>query len=385
MGKGQTGMKHDMVVFAEDWGRHPSATQHLVKRLAHERSVLWVNSIGLRRPRLNRGDMRRLMEKGRSIARNRLTQPGPEHRAPAPDKMHILSPLAIPWPGNAAAALFNKKVLSAQILKAMARIKISKPLLWCSLPTAVLACGTLNERSVIYYCGDDFSAWQGVDHAPVMEAEKRLVARADLILVASAHLEARFPSEKTLLIEHGVDHELFSTPAACPDDMRFNGPIAGFFGTIGDSIDVERLAAAARALDHWNFVMIGPLQTDCRTLQACPNVHFLGERSHASLAAYVQNWDVSLLPFRQRSDMQSSNPLKLREYLAAGTPIAATRFNALKRYEPLVRVAENEDGLAQAIERARHDHQYNPLRRDIVARESWQARADTIESVIATL
>lgn len=378
-------MKHDMVVFGEDWGRHPSSTQHLIKRMTDDRKVLWVNSIGMRRPRFNRDDMHRLFQKAQSIANKPTVKPVQENRIHIPQTMRVLSPVAIPWPGNPLAESFNRKALSKQIRSQMEDIKISKPLLWCSLPTAVVACDTLDERSVIYYCGDDFSAWQGVDHKPVMKAEKRLVERADLVIAASQHLAERFPEDKTLLIEHGVDHDIFASPAPCPEDMRFDGPIAGFFGTIGERIHVDLIAEAAEKLKHWHFVMIGPKQTDCTRLQACSNVHFLGERRHEELAGYVQNWDVSLLPFRQGPDMDASNPLKMREYFAAGTPIAATRFKALKGYEQLVRVAEKESDFTSAIEMALGDKKYNQLRRDFVAGESWQAKADKIESVIAVL
>lgn len=378
-------MKHDMVIFGEDWGRHPSSTQHLVKRLAGERSMLWVNSIGMRRPRLNREDMHRLFQKAHSMTMKHLVEPVRENSNVVPENMRVLSPVAIPLPGSPLAARFNKKALSSQIRKEMKSAKISNPILWCSLPTAVVACDTLDERSVIYYCGDDFNSWQGVDHEPVMEAERRLVERADLVIASSQHLTERFPREKTMLIEHGVDHDIFSTPAPRPEDMQFNGPIAGFFGSIGDRIHVDLIAQAAKKLPNWHFVMIGPIQTDCSRLQACKNVHFLGERKHEELAGYVQNWDVSLLPFRQGPDMDASNPLKMREYFAAGTPVVATRFKALKRYEQLVRIAEDENGFTRAIEKALHDKQYNQLRRDFVAHESWDAQANKIESVIETL
>ncbi len=378
-------MMHDMVVFGEDWGRHPSSTQHLVRRLSGDRSVLWVNSIGMRRPRLNRADMHRLFEKANSIFSKRVQEPVLENRNVVPDNMRVLSPVAVPWPGNPAASAFNRVALGRQIRREMEAENIKKPLLWCSLPTAEVACNTLDERSVIYYCGDDFGAWQGVDHKPVLEAEKRLVERADLVIASSDHLLEKFPREKTILIEHGVDHDVFGTPAARPHDMPDDKPVAGFFGTIGDRIHVDAIADAAEQMPHWNFVMIGPVQTDCSRLQACSNVIFLGERDHSVLAGYVQNWDVSLLPFRQGPDMDASNPLKLREYFAAGTPIASTRFKALKRYEQLVRVAEEDVDFPKAIEMALHDKKHNHLRREFVAGESWDAQAAKIESVIATL
>lgn len=376
---------HDMVVFGEDWGRHPSSTQHLVRRLSGERNVLWVNSIGMRRPRFNRKDLHRLFEKASSTFGPRVKPAQRQDKVQVPDNMRVLSPVAVPWPGNPAAALFNRVSLGRQIRREMESDNIKKPLLWCSLPTAEVVCDTLDERSVIYYCGDDFGAWQGVDHKPVLEAEKRLVERADLIIASSEHLVEKFPREKTMLIEHGVDHDVFGTPAPRPHDMPDDRPVAGFFGTIGDRIHVDVIADAATKMPHWYFVMIGPKQTDCSRLEACENVIFLGDRDHSNLAGYVQNWDVSLLPFRQGPDMDASNPLKLREYFAAGTPIASTRFKALKRYEQLVRVAEDESEFPNAIEKALGDKKHNHLRREFVAGESWNAQAAKIESVMATL
>ena len=46
----------DMIVFGEDFGGLPSSTQHLVKHLPKMRKIIWVNSIGLRQPKLNRND-----------------------------------------------------------------------------------------------------------------------------------------------------------------------------------------------------------------------------------------------------------------------------------------------------------------------------------------
>ena len=56
-------MNIDMLVFGEDWGEHPSSTQHLITQLLPEQQILWINSLGLRRPRLNSADLRRAWQK----------------------------------------------------------------------------------------------------------------------------------------------------------------------------------------------------------------------------------------------------------------------------------------------------------------------------------
>jgi hypothetical protein len=81
-------MSPDLIVFGEDWGAHPSATQHLVRHLAADRQVIWVNSIGLRRPRLTFGDGYRMVRKvGAMMSRSGETKaptPGPGARLPRP-------------------------------------------------------------------------------------------------------------------------------------------------------------------------------------------------------------------------------------------------------------------------------------------------------------
>jgi len=51
------------VVFGPDWGRHPSTSQHLFSELLDSNSVVWVETVGLRLPKLNLRDLRRSWQK----------------------------------------------------------------------------------------------------------------------------------------------------------------------------------------------------------------------------------------------------------------------------------------------------------------------------------
>jgi glycosyltransferase involved in cell wall biosynthesis len=372
----------DLVVFGEDWGRHPSSTQHLVRQLVHNRRALWVNSIGLRRPRLNVSDLNRIGSK-LSAARN-SSRPARE-QSEVPHNLSVLRPIAIPWPGSRIAGLFNRKALSSQIRAALGQRKIEKPILWTSLPTAVVVAGSLNESAIVYYCGDDFGALPGVDHAPVMAMERELAHRADLIVAASEVLASRFPPGKTLLVPHGVDTDLFSTPASRAPDLPTGKPIAGFYGSISEWIDIEMLADAARGMPHWNFVLVGPIRSKCQDLMNLPNVHFLGERPHSELPRYLQHWSVSMLPFRDTPQIRACNPLKLREYLAAGTPIATTAFPALESYRNVLSVAERREDFASSIRAAALDRDRNVQRQACMKEETWRRRASEIEAAFEAI
>lgn len=377
-------MKAPLVVFGEDWGAHPSSTQHLVRALMAERRVLWVNSIGLRRPRLNARDLRR-------GARKALDAVAPWRRGEMPAQGEpaapvVLQPLAVPLPGNRLARAANRRLLGGALRRALRRQGLERPVLWLSLPTAVDAIGAADERAVVYYCGDDFGALAGVDGGPVAALEQELATRADLVLAASPALAAKFPGPKTALVPHGADVARFSAPAPRPADLPAGGRVAGFYGSISPWVDIGLLAEAARRLPAWRFFLVGPVDTDVSALAALGNVTLAGPRPHAALPGYVQHWDVSLIPFCDTTQIRACNPLKLREYLAAGTPVATTPFPALDGYRDLVEIGRTPEAFAAAIARAAAEGRRRaPQRQGRVAGETWEARARQVAALLAGL
>ena len=263
-----------LVVFGEDWGRHPSSTQHIVSRLAQNRDVIWVNSIGLRRPRLNWSDLGRVFNKLAKMTRGGNGTSASQ--ASLPERLSIIAPRAISWPGSAFVETINRRLLTGQIRAEMERRKLSDVVLWTSLPSAVPLVGHLGERAVVYYCGDDFESLEGVDHEAVGGLERRLAAKADLIIACSPVLARKFPKQKTMLVPHGVDLGLFQSAAARPKDMPRSSKIVGFYGSLSAWIDIDAIALTARKLTDWSFVLIGPVRTDIRVLDGLPNVVLLG-------------------------------------------------------------------------------------------------------------
>jgi glycosyltransferase involved in cell wall biosynthesis len=379
-------MSHDMIVFGEDWGAHPSSTQHLIRQFLPDRRVIWVNSLGLRAPRLDMRDGARMLRKLTDLAGRHLsaTMPAPnDENAVAPDE--IIAPAAVPLPGNATAAHLTRTFVARQVNAAMNRLGMKRPILWTSLPTAEPLVGAFGERAVVYYAGDDFGALEGVDHKAVLALEERLVDRAELILAASPEIAQRFPAERTMVAPHGVDVAHFSRRRAMPADMHIGRPVVGFYGSISGWIDIELIARAARALPKVQFVMIGQVSTDIGLLEKLENVHFLGPKRHQELPAYVQHFDVAMLPFRDTPQIRACNPLKLREYLASGAAVASTDFPALEPYRALIHVGQDADGFIAAIEMALKDKARMALRQRAVQNETWSRRAEDIAAVIDLL
>src|SRR5712671_1323277 len=53
----------DIVCFSHDWSGDPLSKTHLMRLLARDNRILWVNSIGYRAPTASRSDFRRALRK----------------------------------------------------------------------------------------------------------------------------------------------------------------------------------------------------------------------------------------------------------------------------------------------------------------------------------
>ncbi|MBL4783046.1 MAG: glycosyltransferase [Porticoccaceae bacterium] len=371
-------MKAALIVFGEDWGGLPSSTQHLIAHLADERKVIWVNSIGLRRPRLNRHDILRACKKIWPHKASSANQGG-KSSLPTGDNFFLIKPITLPAPRSRVARWLATRMLLKQLRPLLRSQKIKAPLLWISLPTAVDLIGHLEESAVIYYCGDDFSALAGVDHSTVTAREEELTAKADLILCASQKLVDKFPNAPTRLLNHGVDLALFSKPCARALDLPNDGrPIAGFYGSISNWLNLDLLATVIKKMPAWHFVFIGKIVVDVSALNALDNVHFLGERPHQQLPSYCQHWDTNLLPFIDNSQIRACNPLKLVEYLASGRPVVATDFPALRPYRGLVQIADGASAMVEALQASLQLHglpAFSKATRHTVADKDWASQA----------
>ncbi len=343
--------KRDLVVFGEDWGGLPSSTQHLIRHLAKDRKVLWVNSIGLRTPRFCTHDIKRIAKKLCFFIQQAFIK-NAENFTTKEDfhNIFVIRPLSIPAPSSQFARKFSAKLLKMQIEPYIKRLNLHNPILWSSLPTTSDLPPLLPTTSLVYYCGDDFSGLAGVDNQVVTHHEEKLAENADLVIAASKHLAAKFAPHKTRELLHGVDFNLFSQPSARASDLpKRSRPTAGFYGSLSEWLDTELLSAVIAKLPNWNFVFIGKESIDLSSLKSHKNTFFLGAKEHAVLPRYSQHWDVSLLPFRDNKQIRACNPLKLLEYLAVGKPIVATRFPAVEYHKGVIQCANTPEDFIIAM------------------------------------
>jgi glycosyltransferase involved in cell wall biosynthesis len=371
----------DIICFSPDWTGDPLSKTHLMRLLSRDNRLLWVNSIGERKPRVSKADFGRAFRKLFAATRP-ITEPEPN--------IFVLNPLAIPAAYGPIGQRVNRRLLRFQVRRAMRKLGFRRPINYTFLPAAGAVAGTLGEELVIYHCVDEYSAFTGVP-ATLRTLEEKLLRRADLVVVSSELLyKSKLPFNRhTVLVRHGVDYEHFRKaldPATTvPDDVaRLPRPIIGFFGLIADWVDLELLAQVARHFAHGSLVLLGKATTDVSALAALPNVHVLGRKKYEELPGYCKAFDVALMPFRINELTLNANPLKVREYLAAGLPVVSTPIPEVEVLGQC-RIAGTTETFIHEIETALTDPGPQLDRSEAIRSESWASRLDTIRAQVAEL
>jgi len=348
----------DIICFANDWDSDPLSKKHIMLQLAKRNRILWVNSIGTRTPQVSARDFRRLFHKLRKFSG------GCKRQA---DGLYLYSPLAVPFHGNRTAQWINRHWLPWCLRRTLRQLHFRNPITWTFLPTSADVVGSLGEQLIVYQCVDEFSEFTGTNKTALLEMERRLIQRADLVIVSSDRLyeSKRHHNPNTFLVRHGVDVEHFRracspTTVVPPELAAMRSPVIGFHGLVADWVDLELIRFLASARPEWSFVLIGKLETNTEPLRSLSNVHLLGKKEYELLPAYCKGFDVAILPFVLNDLTLAANPLKLREYLAAGLPVVSSAIPEAAKLGNAVRLGASHGHFLDQIETLLAEGQRGP-------------------------
>jgi polysaccharide pyruvyl transferase CsaB len=226
-------------------------------------------------------------------------------------------------------------------------------------------------------------------------AHAQLLAGAGMVMVTSRLLleEARRVRSDAVLVPNACEPAHFApdgrraVPEELADIVAAGGPIAGYYGALAEWFDYDVLDAVAERLPHWWFVLIGPdYDGTAARLPARNNVRWLGLKDYASLPAYLQTFDVAMIPFVINEITRATSPVKLFEYMAGDRPIVTTPIEEALGYAS-VDVADGPEAFAAALEMA-YTRRDDPAARRVRAAErdanTWAARAAAILDGVAS-
>ena len=354
---------------------------HLMRVLSKDNRILWINAIANRMPTTSSKDISRIYNKLKSF-----TDPIRE----VEPNIFVLNPLAIPAYGNKTIVGLNQRSLVGQVKKAMHKLGFENVINIVFNPAAGMIAGKLGESELIYYCVDEYTAFTG--SSALKEIEENLFRRADLVIVSAQKL---YDSKKgfnpnTHIIRHGTDWRHFrdaiNDETQIPDEIAsLPKPIIGFHGLLADWVDFELIKKVAEHFKNSSVVLIGKITVDAekkvKILDDVPNLYFLGRKPYAELPAFCKGFDVALNPFTINELTLAANPLKVREYLAAGLPVVSTDIPEVRVLEDCLVGIDHDDFIAK-IEQALAQPKPRKAVSDAIAHESWEAKIEELRVIM---
>ncbi len=369
---------------ASSWELDPTSKHHLMRLLSKNNDIVWVNYHGSRRPRLSVKDARWILNALGRVKRGVQS---------INERMVQVTPLVLPGHGR-ISSIVNRFLLTQRLRKVIANHRRSpkQPVqVWSFAPDVAHLVGAFDEEVFVYYCVDEFSEFEEFNDKAVIRAERKLMNVTDVVLASSQKLyENRKDAHPCVhLVRHGVDHDHFAKAAKLklpvPEPIRhLTGPIAGYIGLIHHWFDIDMMIRVAKAMPEVSFVLVGECQTNVSPLAALDNVHFVGRQPYELLPAYAAAFNVGLIPFQLTSMTANVNPIKLREYLAAGLPVVSTSLPEVVPFAPNVLLADSAEDFVEACRSAIDTltPESRVERSNAVADQSWNAVVARVEMLV---
>jgi glycosyltransferase involved in cell wall biosynthesis len=373
-----------LLVFSDDWGRHPSSCQHLIQRLLPSHPVWWVNTIGMRPPRLNVATLSRGCEKIRQwFGRT------PSNEAAAKNPT-VVNPRMWPWVRRPHDRWINRSLLRRslrQVVHSMPGRRIAVT----TVPVVADLMGQLPVDRWAYYCVDDFGVWPGLDHKPINRMEHEVIENADLLIAVSETLQDKLRRRRreVHLLTHGVDLAFWRSNgrARCEALLAQHAhPRVVFWGVIDLRLDVARLRRLAADMATGQIILVGPMQDPDPALLSIPRVAHVPAVPLELLPSVAAQADVLVMPYRDLPVTRAIQPLKLKEYMATGKSVIVSDLPATRPWQDCLDIAGSPEEFS-AMVRARV--QTGPSRDQLSARrrlegESWAAKAEEFRRLLVS-
>jgi glycosyltransferase involved in cell wall biosynthesis len=236
---------------------------------------------------------------------------------------------------------------------------------------------------------DKFIVYDCIDNDPdFAEYEPLMLKRADLVLCVSEQLIQKFQGkhQRLLLLSNGVDFKHYQLDGeAFPLEIQEfksklsgDSPVIGFSGAFYRGwVDMDLYYQVAYQHPEWKFLIVG--ESYQWNFQNAPsNIIYLGSRSYQALPAYLNCFDVGIIPFVDNQIARGADPVKLYEYLAAGIPVVSRDLPFVRDLKPpLVYTYRNERECSEMIKSAIMESKNTAarqLRGNFAVQNTWDSK-----------
>ena len=165
--------------------------------------------------------------------------------------------------------------------------------------------------------------------------------------------------------------------------------LVGYVGTVDWRFDPGYVQAAATAMPHITFVIIGRVNAEqedrVAALRQLENVRFLGQLDNREAGKWLGDFMAALIPFTPGAMNDAINPVKMHMYLAAGLPVVATNIAECVANEHVITGADPDSFASALADALAADNDEAVQQRQRYGRaNTWERRAEEAISLILT-
>jgi len=237
-------------------------------------------------------------------------------------------------------SFFSLRQTAKEIERLSKLLKLENPVIWSCNPMFVELLDVMKESKFIFDAVDNWLEHpiypKIMPKARLNENYAKIAHKADLLFTVSESMVKFFNKknryDKLSCLANGVDYEHFNNPKNLQNNNLLSDEkrlIIGYLGTIENRVDFDLLKFIAEKNPDKLLVLGGPIwqsaQRDfTKKLAKLPNVKTFGRISFSLAPAFINRFDVALIPHKTSSFSKSMNPMKLYDYLACGRPVVST-------------------------------------------------------------
>ena len=184
---------------------------------------------------------------------------------------------------------------------------------------------------------DDYLGFEFGDSNQLTKSTVELLSITDCVVASSNFLseKARQYNTNIEIVRNGTEFHHFNQ-AFTTSFVHKKRKVVGYYGAISHWFDIGKIEYIADRLPDVEVILIGEVTIPggIERFSKYANIKFLGEINYHELPKYLQQFDVSIIPFDTTTDLiKATNPVKFYEYLSAGKKVVATEIPELSPYK----------------------------------------------------
>ncbi|OGF31082.1 hypothetical protein A2533_03510 [Candidatus Falkowbacteria bacterium RIFOXYD2_FULL_35_9] len=299
-------------------------------------------------------------------------------------------------------SIFSLKTVVRELKRIEKVLNLQNVIFWSYNTLFIDFIGKLNEKLFVFDTVDNWSEHPEYlklkPKVKILQNYQTIADKANLIFTVSNSLvdfySALNRSKDIYWIPNGVDYDFFNNENMADQQTKLDncqGPIIGYLGTIEERFDIDLLVEVAKANTEKTIAICGPvwdgvkkqMQNKTRNLE---NIIFTGRIDYKLAPAYLNKFDVAIMPHKVNDFVKSMNPMKMYEYLACGKPIVSTKVAGIEQFDDLIYSSNDTVEFINLITKALAEDNLDKQqkRRQASKNCSWDKRVQIMVDLIKT-